>query len=35
MSIIIATGSEVKLSLDTQAALEAEGVHVRVVSMPS
>ncbi|WP_282188751.1 transketolase-like TK C-terminal-containing protein, partial [Streptococcus salivarius] len=33
--IIIATGSEVKLALDTQAALEAEGVHVRVVSMPS
>ena len=24
-----------KLALDTQAALEAEGVHVRVVSMPS
>lgn len=33
--IIIATGSEVKLALDTQEALEAEGVHVRVVSMPS
>ncbi len=33
--IIIATGSEVKLALDTQAALEAEGVHVRVVSMSS
>ena len=33
--IIIATGSEVKLALDTQAALEAESVHVRVVSMPS
>ncbi|SDB10905.1 transketolase [Streptococcus henryi] len=33
--IIIATGSEVKLALDTQATLEAEGVHVRVVSMPS
>ncbi|MGT2929326.1 transketolase [Streptococcus dentasini] len=33
--IIIATGSEVKLALDTQAALEAEGKHVRVVSMPA
>ncbi len=33
--IIIATGSEVKLALDTQAALEAEGAHVRVVSMPA
>lgn len=33
--IIIATGSEVKLALDTQAALETQGVHVRVVSMPS
>ncbi|WP_438468057.1 transketolase [Streptococcus pluranimalium] len=33
--IIIATGSEVKLALDTQAALAEEGTHVRVVSMPS
>lgn len=33
--ILIATGSEVKLAMDTQAALEAEGIHVRVVSMPS
>ena len=33
--IIIATGSEVKLALDTQAALAEEGIHVRVVSMPS
>ncbi len=33
--IIIATGSEVKLALDTQAALEAQGTHVRVVSMPA
>ncbi len=33
--ILIATGSEVKLAMDTQEALEAEGIHVRVVSMPS
>ncbi|MFC3928366.1 transketolase [Streptococcus caprae] len=33
--ILIATGSEVKLALDTQAALAEEGVHVRVVSMPA
>lgn len=33
--ILIATGSEVKLALDTQQALEAEDIHVRVVSMPS
>lgn len=33
--IIIATGSEVKLALDTQAALEAQGTYVRVVSMPA
>ncbi|MBW1570171.1 transketolase, partial [Streptococcus sp. SPC0] len=32
--IIIATGSEVKLALDTQDKLESEGIHVRVVSMP-
>ncbi|MBM7642389.1 transketolase [Streptococcus loxodontisalivarius] len=33
--ILIATGSEVKLALDTQAALAQEGIHVRVVSMPA
>lgn len=33
--IIIATGSEVKLAMETQAALAADGIHVRVVSMPS
>lgn len=33
--ILIATGSEVKLALDAQAELEAQGIHVRVVSMPS
>jgi len=33
--IIIATGSEVKLALDTQDKLESEGIHVRVVSMPA
>ncbi len=33
--ILIATGSEVKLALDTQDKLESEGIHVRVVSMPS
>ncbi|MFC3932642.1 transketolase [Streptococcus dentapri] len=33
--ILIATGSEVKLALDTQTALEADGVYVRVVSMPA
>jgi transketolase len=31
---LIATGSEVKLALDTQAALAAEGIAARVVSMP-
>jgi transketolase len=30
----IATGSEIKLALDAQAALAAEGIAVRVVSMP-
>ena len=34
-AIIIATGSEVALAMDAQKALAAEGVHVRVVSMPS
>lgn len=33
--IIIATGSEVKLALDTQATLADQGTHVRVVSMPA
>ena len=33
--IIIASGSEVKLALDTQAQLAKEGQFVRVVSMPS
>jgi len=33
--ILIATGSEVSLILDAQAALEKEGIAARVVSMPS
>lgn len=33
--IIIATGSEVKLALDTQAILAESGTNVRVVSMPA
>ena len=33
--IIIATGSEVQLALDAQKVLAAEGVGVRVVSLPS
>ncbi|WP_303787294.1 transketolase [Azovibrio restrictus] len=33
-AVLIATGSEVKLALDAQAALAAEGIPVRVVSMP-
>ena len=33
-AVLIATGSEVKLALDAQAALANEGVAVRVVSMP-
>ncbi|MBP9655175.1 MAG: transketolase, partial [Rhodocyclaceae bacterium] len=32
---LIATGSEVKLALDAQAALAGEGIAARVVSMPS
>ncbi|HZG77538.1 MAG TPA: transketolase [Paenibacillus sp.] len=32
---LIATGSEVQLAVDAQKALAAEGIHVRVVSMPS
>ncbi|MCB6182861.1 transketolase [Leeia sp. TBRC 13508] len=34
-AVLIATGSEVELAMKAQAALAAEGVHVRVVSMPS
>ncbi|MDY0743422.1 transketolase [Paucibacter sp. R3-3] len=33
--VIIATGSEVQLALSAQAALAEQGIHVRVVSMPS
>jgi transketolase len=33
--IVIATGSEVQLALDAQKMLAAEGVGVRVVSLPS
>ncbi|WP_153117104.1 transketolase [Rhodocyclus tenuis] len=33
-AVLIATGSEVKLALDAQQALAAEGIAVRVVSMP-
>ena len=33
--IIIATGSEVALAMDAQKALATDGIHVRVVSMPS
>lgn len=33
-TILIASGSEVSLAIDTQALLKAEGVDVRVVSMP-
>jgi len=32
---IIATGSEVQLAVEAQKALASEGVHVRVISMPS
>jgi transketolase len=34
-AVILATGSEVSLALEAQAALAAQGVPVRVVSMPS
>jgi transketolase len=34
-AVIIATGSEVDLAMKAQAALAGEGIHVRVVSMPS
>jgi len=33
-AILIATGSEVSLAIDTQAALATEGINVRVVSAP-
>jgi transketolase len=33
-AVLIATGSEIKLALDAQAALAAAGIAVRVVSMP-
>ncbi len=34
-AVIIATGTEVSLAMDAQKALALEGIHVRVVSMPS
>ncbi len=34
-AVIISTGSEVEIALKAQAALASEGVHTRVVSMPS
>ena len=34
-AVIIATGSEVALAMDAQKVLAAEGINVRVVSMPS
>jgi len=34
-AVIIATGSEVDLAMKAQTALAGEGIHVRVVSMPS
>ena len=34
-AVIIATGTEVPLAIDAQKQLAGEGVHVRVVSMPS
>jgi transketolase len=34
-AVLIATGSEVELALKAQTALALEGIHVRVVSMPS
>jgi transketolase len=33
--VLIATGSEVPLAIKAQAALASEGIHARVVSMPS
>ncbi|MEI7455397.1 MAG: transketolase [Nitrosomonadales bacterium] len=35
VAVIIATGSEVDLAIKAQAALAADGINVRVVSMPS
>ena len=35
VGIIIAAGSEVSLSIEAQARLAVEGIHVNVVSMPS
>ncbi|GJM77168.1 hypothetical protein HMSSN036_93840 [Paenibacillus macerans] len=35
MAQIIATGSEVQLAVKAQAALAEEGIHVRVISLPS
>ncbi len=34
-AVLIATGTEVSLAMEAQKALAGEGVHVRVVSMPS
>ena len=34
-AVIIATGTEVSLAMDAQKTLAADGIHVRVVSMPS
>lgn len=34
-AVLIATGSEVELAVEAYEALEKEGIHVRVVSMPS
>ena len=34
-ALLLGTGSEVQLAMEAQAKLAAEGVHVRVVSMPS
>jgi transketolase len=34
-AIVIATGSEVSVALDARTELEKQGIHVRVVSMPS
>ncbi|MBX5272688.1 transketolase [Rhizobium sp. NLR17b] len=34
-AVVIATGSEVALAIEAQALLASEGIHVRVVSMPS
>jgi transketolase len=34
-AVLIATGTEVSLAVDAQKALANEGIHVRVVSMPS